>query len=468
MRDFCNVIWKEAVPLENRPYIIMDSRFLSTSALRWLLQARRGPFVASINRAWHSLVAGAFARLNVPQCGSVTLYRGSQMLFEDRHDPQSGLVAVLLNAKSSEEADDAAAVELTAAAAARRHPAASAAVCAAAAGGSADNSKPAKSSLRELCGPSMASANSEAAPKKRRGRPRKIAAVLDAPTKSVMPPFGAAVSSVHGNNGSSGMSAVRDGGDKKRKSGGTAAATVSTAEPRVNAGTLFRELNAISDGDITLPAKRIRHERYPHLHDEVLSTDDEQVAPPVSRENSELSAKGGDQQEEVEMCLQFNPTDMYLTLEKYSGVYLQKRRSSMYLISNFINEFERTEVRGGGAGSPLYATFSGQWRACDVINESAKYQRMLYHHNVKRHCRDDQIRFDFVLTSALQAVHVLTAKFRNQHTHSQRLGQYSWQEFGVEAAKILFNWNLSIRADAQMKVIDCISLRFNVVFLTFL
>jgi len=105
------VVWKEAVPLEDRPFVVMDSRFLSSSALKWLLEARRGPFIATINRAWHSQTEGAFTRIVPQACGSITLFRGSQMLFEDRDRPPP---CVPLSFPSSDEADERAAAALAA------------------------------------------------------------------------------------------------------------------------------------------------------------------------------------------------------------------------------------------------------------------------------------------------------------------------------------------------------------------
>lgn len=107
VKEFCGVVWKEAVPLEDRPFVVMDSRFLSSSALKWLLEARRGPFIATINRAWHSQTEGAFTRIVPQACGSITLFRGSQMLFEDRDQPPP---CVPLSFPSSDEADERAAV----------------------------------------------------------------------------------------------------------------------------------------------------------------------------------------------------------------------------------------------------------------------------------------------------------------------------------------------------------------------
>lgn len=310
-------------------------------------------------------------------------------------------MAVLLGATPSEAADDAAAAALAATAAARSRPAASAAAIAAAGGDPSCAMHVTTNDDNDASGASTTSATSQLVPKKRRGRPRKVATPIATPAESAESSVKRTVSSHCDITASSGKSLARAGDDGKRKREVKAAATASAEVPHSREAALFRELNAIPKGGLELPAKRMRSERFSHIHDEVALSDDEQYPPREEGEFNDGAFNDGDPQDDVESCLQFNPTDMYLTLAKYSGVFQQKRRSSMYLISNFINEFERTDVRPGGAGSPLYATFSGQWRGCDTVNQSLKYERMLYHHNVRRRCRDDQIRFDFVMTSAL-------------------------------------------------------------------
>ena len=448
VKEFCGVVWKAAVPLEDRPFVVMDSRFLSAGALKWLLEARRGPFIATINRAWHSQTEGAFTRIVPQACGSTTLFRGSQMLFEDRDQPPP---CVPLSFPSSDEADERAAAAIVA------RPSASAAAATessqtAAAGAKSSEFVRMNSTNDDLCFLSTSMSAADPPVKKRRGRPPKNALVSAAAAAASSAPT--IMADAEANRKESATSSTPGAGRARSKfrRGRKPAAKASTEAAANKDAASFRELNVIASGNALVSGKRTRIATVKPRYTES-SSEDEGVEEPAAPELlGEDYVNDADATEWVDPCVDMNPTDMFLTLEKYSGVYQQRRRYNLYLISNFINEFPEPVSRFGGAGSPLYAMFSGQWRACDTVNQSFKYRRMLYHGHVERHCRDDQIRFDFVLTCALQATHVLTAKLAGKCTNGHNGEQYHWQQFGVHASKMLFDLYLSMGADKDLKV----------------
>jgi hypothetical protein len=242
---------------------------------------------------------------------------------------------------------------------------------------------------------------------------------------------------------------------KFRRGQKPASKSLTEAAPNKDAAN-FREMNAIASGNTLFLGKRARLASIKPRYTEPSSEEEEVEEPAAPELLGEDYVNATDATDWVDPCVDMNPTDMFLTLEKYSGVYQQRRRYNLYLISNFVNEFPEPVSRFGGAGSPLYAMFSGQWRACDTVNQSFKYRRMMYHGHVERHCRDDQIRFDFVLTCALQASHVLTAKLAGKCTNGHNGEQYHWQEFGVHASKMLFDLYLSMGVDKDLKVLATI------------
>lgn len=288
--------------------------------------------------------------------------------------------------------------------------------------------------------------------KRRRGRPPKNALASAAAAAASSAPTIVTNTTTNRNEASKSSASAAGRANPKFQRGQKPVAKASTAVAPKKDATNFRELNAIASGNVSVSGKRTRVAAAKPRYAESSSEDEEVVEPTAPELLGEDYVNDADATEWVDPCVDMNPTDMFLTLEKYSGVYQQRRHYNLYLISNFINEFPEPVSRFGGAGSPLYAMFSGQWRACDTVNQSFKYRRMIYHSSVERHCRDDQIRFDFVLTCALQATHVLTAKLAGKCTNGHNGEQYHWQEFGVHASKVLFDLYLSMGADKDLKV----------------
>lgn len=156
----------------------------------------------------------------------------------------------------------------------------------------------------------------------------------------------------------------------------------------------------------------------------------------------------------------FNASDQYLLLECYKGINESKRERPLYLLSNFVQDWERESKKKEAIICPVYTAFEMVWRACDQVNKLFKEQRMLYLHNGMRRCDEHQLRFDFVLTCVFHLAHALALH--------ERQSNLDWESFGIEAAKTLHQISEAISSDSVSQNNFLCNWFFNLFFIYFL
>lgn len=82
---------------------------------------------------------------------------------------------------------------------------------------------------------------------------------------------------------------------------------------------------------------------------------------------------------------------------------------------------------------------------------------MMYKHLSMRRFNDSQVRFDFVITSALHLAYTVIAVSTGFTTNSGR-GNYSWEEFTVYAASVFEDTYIAMGKEKLLKVCACRSI----------
>lgn len=341
-------VWLEGVKHDSRPVVCMDARFSSGGTLKLLLDKKMGPFITSLNTAWHKNVVHVFSRVPTPKgVGSITLWCGNDIDYDDTDEPL--------------------------------------------------------------------------------------------PTRAVAAANVAAANAAAGARGS---------------------AHVASAGPKVapKRDTMSRQFKNIADHGIDIgKRKRSPTQDAPKEDDDVFDQDFDAPDEDFEDAGADDLPEGGDYAEDDAAAVGFNITQQFLLLEKYSGINTQKRRRAIYLLTNFVSEFDAAGPKKQTDPAPVYRLFEQVWRYCDILNRKYKEMYMMYKHLSMRRFNDSQVRFDFVITSALHLAYTVIAVSAGFTTNSGR-GNYSWEEFTVYAASVFEDTYIAMGKEKLLKVCACRSI----------
>lgn len=164
-------------------------------------------------------------------------------------------------------------------------------------------------------------------------------------------------------------------------------------------------------------------------------------------ENESEFAEYADIEEEVDEHIAFNPKNQYLTIERYEGAAEKGRMNTLYLLSNFIQEFQLEVSKPKPIDAPVYRLYETGWRYVDQLNKMFKEHYCLYVRKTNRRATEHQVRFDFVFTSALHLTRVLWLV-----SHENRKKNYTYNQFLVQCAYEFEQASLLLKKDKSMKV----------------